>query len=121
MFLLVDQLRKYVHPGAVVPWDVWGPPTTRIFHGILPTQWRRIIHGFRALIPQSSVVLDFNSNLWAEGDPGVVAQASHITIEPALGRSFGIVSALPYKVIRPAQIFGGDTAILSDEIVCIKV
>jgi hypothetical protein len=121
MFLLVDQLRKYMHLGDEVPWEIWGPDTTRFFKGVLPSQWRRNIHGFRALIPQYNIVLDFNSYLWTEGDPGVVAQPSRISIEYSHGRGFSIISSLPYREMIPSQSFGGGNVMLSDDIVCIEV
>ena len=121
MFLLVDQLRKYMHIDGEVPWEVWGPETTRIFKAVLPSLWRRNIHGFRVLIPYSNNVLDFNSNLWTAGDPGVVTQSSHISIKSAHGRPSNIVSSLPYREMIPSEPFGGDNVILSDDIVRIEV
>ena len=110
-----------MHIDGEVPWEVWGPETTRIFKAVLPSLWRRNIHGFRVLIPYSNNVLDFNSNLWTAGDPGVVTQSSHISIKSAHGRPSNIVSSLPYREMIPSEPFGGDNVILSDDIVRIEV
>ena len=121
LFLLVDRLRNYVHLGEVVPWEVWGPYTTRIFKGELSPYWRRNIHGFRALIPNRNTVIDFNSNLWMEGDPGVVTQASCMTIEFPHRGAFSITSALPYRALKSTRPFGSESALLGNDIVCINV
>ncbi|KAF8589154.1 hypothetical protein K439DRAFT_1629060 [Ramaria rubella] len=120
MFLNVDLLRRYTISGhgAIIPWEVWGPPTTRTFKAVLPFSWRRAIKGYRAVLPGSNTVLDFNNNLWAEGDSGVVTQTSQILLDNSVGLS--ITSALPYREIRPSQPFGYKHVLLGENIVCVE-
>jgi hypothetical protein len=119
MFLLPELLKGYKGTDGVITWEEWGPHSTRWFRDVLPNSWRRNIHGYRAVLPEKNSVLDFNPNLWTEGDDGVVAQPSHIPLSTSSHNS--IVSSLPYRSLQPPEPFGCGSVMLDDNLVCVEV
>ncbi|KIJ35289.1 hypothetical protein M422DRAFT_262455 [Sphaerobolus stellatus SS14] len=116
MFLMVDNLRRFKTFGDTVPWDIWGPESTRIFSEVLPKMWQRVIRGFRAILPGSATILDFNEGLWGEGDEGVVTESSTISLDPE--GKFRVTSGLPYKQMRLSYPSDCRTPMLGDTIIC---
>jgi hypothetical protein len=123
MFLLVANLRRYksfADDTQTVPWELWGPQSTRLFSEVLPKTWQRVIRGYRVVLPASATVLDFNEGLWGEGEEGVVEEASTMALDAESGKG-RVVSALPYKECRLVYPSDCRTVMMGDEIVCAAV
>ncbi|KAF8526532.1 hypothetical protein BU17DRAFT_82618 [Hysterangium stoloniferum] len=116
MFLKVEHLHSYTSYGDTVPWETWGPHSTRFFRDILPNNWQRSIRGYRVVLPNSNIILDFNGNLWSADDPFVIAQPSQISFRSSGG--FTITSSLPYRELRSLRSFKCSNTMLGDNIVC---